>query len=105
MTETVQLLILLLSSFVAGIASVAVLVVLRQTKLVSRRLHAVLARLDEVARAIPEPGTSRDLDALRVEVEWLVDTLTNELTGPPGGGQPRTAAEGPSGAGASPEPS
>lgn len=105
MTETLQLLLLALSAFVAGLASIVAFMVHRQTRVIARRLHDALERLDGIARAVPEPGTPRDIDALRVEVEWLVDTLTNELTGPLGGGQPRTAAGGPSGSGASPEPS
>lgn len=78
MTETASLLILLLATLAAGVAVTAAVLTLRQVRLVSRRLHDMLQRLDR----LPEPGRPVDIDALRVDVEWLVDTLTNELLEP-----------------------
>lgn len=78
MTETTSLIILVIATFIAGVAALAAVMALRQTRLVARRLHDMLQRLDH----LPEPGRPNDLDALRVDVEWLVDTLTNELLNP-----------------------
>lgn len=80
MTETLSLLILAFAAIAAALATVAAIMAARQTRLVGRRLHDVLQRLDHLIRMLPEPGRPNDIDALRVDVEWLVDTLTNELT-------------------------
>ena len=81
MTETLPLLLLSFSAFTATVAAAAALAVFRHSRVIARRLHDVLGRLDEVIRAIPESDAPQNLDALRVEVEWLVDTLTSELAG------------------------
>jgi hypothetical protein len=79
MTDIALVGLLSLTSIAAAVAVFAAVMTMRHSRDVSRRLHAALKRLDEIFAALPDPETPREVDALRVELEWLVDTITNEL--------------------------